>query len=199
MTKHQKQKSRAWQRKDAAPGTGPADVLKELQRRQLTDLATCQAVWEHEQDPGAVLEALRRVDLPDWLRSALVVLVTDGEVFDIKPLRRKLFRDRAARLIERGRAFQIAGVRSQTDATWDQSFVVAKRLNENDFPTAGLGVITPAGMKRAYQRVARTLQAHPFSYYVHMPGLQDFIAGAWSTTIEGWRAALKSRKDGPAT
>ena len=152
-------------------------------------------MWEHERDPGAVLEALRLVDLPEWLCSALVVLVTDGEVFGMKPLRKRMFLDRAKRLTERERAFQIAVARAVAGETLDQAIVTAKDLNKLNFPRDGFDGLTNAGMRRAYERVAQRLQAHPFSYYVHLPGLQTFIADAWTATVDRWGTALKSQND----
>jgi hypothetical protein len=181
-------RNRSWRRRDSNPDTDPALVFRELQARQLRDIETCRQAWEQEGDPAAVLEAVRAMRLPDWLSSAIVVLVTDGEA-GYPAMRRRLWLDHSRAMTDRARVFQIAGVRTHTDATWRESFAVADRLTRgqfDDMPTA-----TAAGLKRAYQRVSTGLKLNAFRYYVAMPGFAEFIERAWTRQLEVMKAAMR--------
>lgn len=176
----------AWRRRDGK-GTDPAAVLADLDRRELTDLETCRAVWAHERDPLALVVALDHVDLPDWLRDALRVAVTNGaDGYPPIPAltTRRLWRRRTRHAIDATRAAHVAMVRSHPDAraSWPIAEAVGNDLageHYRDMPPC-----SPAGAKRSYHVVRRTLTIAPGRYFRAPDGTAARIQAAWIAWLE---------------
>ncbi len=140
---------RPWKRRDADALPDPEYLFRELQRRELRDLETCRRVWEQEFDPLALCEAVRQVDLPEWLRSALLVMLIDRPT--TKGLRPgMLWRTRATNAIDAIRAAEVAGVRTHPELpqTWEMAFLMGEhfaRDHGDDIPA-----VSPEGAKRSY-------------------------------------------------
>lgn len=79
MRQDGKRSGRPWRRQSSKPGRSvdPVEVFQELQRRQLADLEDCRTAWERGGDPLGLCVAVTKVDLPDWLADALLVILTD--------------------------------------------------------------------------------------------------------------------------
>jgi hypothetical protein len=156
----------------------PAALMEALSARELETLDVCRRVWEHEGDPLAVCEALRFVDVPEWLRSALFVLITDGER-PYPALRRRWWRERRRHGFDGMRAALIARVRTYPDHrfSWQDARRIADEHALESYPD--LPPVTDAGLKRAYDRVRRSVADAPNRYYRGRPGLHERIHAAW--------------------
>jgi len=161
---------KAWRKADA--GVDPTRLLAELERRTLSDLATCQRVWEDEADPLAVCEAVRQVDLPGWLLDAVLLLAADSE-----GLTRALWTERRTHAVDKARAASVAAARTGDEpSTWDQALPradLATRRLFTDMPS-----VSPAALRKSYQRVGRDLDSRESRYYDAKPGLDEQIAAA---------------------
>lgn len=183
---------RPWRkRNDDAPG-GPGVVFTELQKREMRDLETCRKVWEQEQDPLALCEAVRQCAIPDWLRSSLLLFLTDSSDSSLLKAER-LWEERRRHAIDATRAAEIAGARSHPDVemTWEMAYQVGERFARDDYsnmPMAGL-----AGAKKSYHTVRSNLALAPYRYYRAMPGMQECIRSAWAYFLGIMQAALDSR------
>lgn len=135
-----------WKRKNADPLFDPKRVFDELARRQMRDLETCRLVWEQEGDPLALCEAVRQSDIPDWLASSLLVMLTEG--VDIRTnVRLKAWRARTRHARDAVRAHAVAGARSHPELpqTWELSYVLGEHFTRERFDD--LPSVSPAAMK----------------------------------------------------
>lgn len=185
--------SKAWQRQSPNPETDPTRILQENRTRELRDLDTCRRVWEQEQDPLALCEAVRRSDLPEWLSHALLVMLTDGEV-GYPELRRRMWRARRRHAEDWARVSAMASARAPSEGmTWDLSARVGDVRAREVY--GDVAAVSPEGMKRAYQRVCRGL-AHPGRYYRAREGMHERIRAAWAYMLGLMKASLNDSKSG---
>lgn len=180
---------RAWKREDSPT----QHILDELARRRLTDLDTCRAVWETEDDPLALMEAVRLLGLPEWLEDALLLAVSDGTLGH--PVFAKEWRRRSAAAVDRARAEAVASGRSKIDEapvfTWDVVLKLADlrvRRVYRDVPA-----VSADAVKKSYQRVAKGLKASPGKYFTARADMGARVAAARIRAEErvGQRLAAK--------
>lgn len=166
----------------------PAAVMDALNARELESLEVCRHVWEHENDPVALCEAVRLVDVPEWLRSALLVLITDGEE-GYPSWRRRWWRTRRQHATDRARAAHIAMARAHAvRLPWEQARQVGDRLARERYPE--IPEVSDAGLKRAYDRVRRSLAGARGRYYCARAGLGERIQAAWEELARIIEASL---------
>lgn len=181
---------RPWRRRRAVPAPS---VFEELARRELHDLETCRKVWEHEADPVAVCEAVRQSNLPEWLTSAVLVLITDGET-GYPALRSRMWRSRTHDAVAAHRAACVALARdaTQLELTWHEAYVLGQLAAHRASPEARL--VGAAGSKRTYDSVRRSLRSHPWRYHRPRAGLGERIDQAWAYMLGLMKAAAGARK-----
>lgn len=182
--------STPWHRKHSKAKTKA--VFLDLQRREMRDLETCRQVWEQDGDPLALCVALIQTDLPEWLKSALLVQLTDGIAWP--SLREGAWRRRTRDAVDAIRAVEFAGVRSHPTfkATREMAFLMGEHFTRTKFPD--LGTITAAGMTAAYARVCRGLANQPWRYYSPPKGTDQRIKAAWTYMQGVLEAALKAAR-----
>jgi hypothetical protein len=162
---------RPWRRGGAA--SSPAAILSDLQARELVDLERCRSVWESGGDPLAVVAAVTKADLPEWLTDALLLLLVNG-VGDGRPSR-AMWRRREQRAVDAARAIEVCLARAHPDLpqTWEFSYLIAEMFLRKDKGTPRVG---PSAMKRSFQRVSKGL-SDPARYH-RAPGLAARIGEA---------------------
>jgi len=197
--------NRPWRRKVADPSfVGPQTVLRELQRRELSDLETCRHVWEQGADPLALCAAVTHAKLPEWLTSALLVMLTDrAGGWPSMPVK-KWWRQRTQRAIDGVRAAHVAACRIHPEGpqTWESSFLLANELARKDhkaIPSVARFDNPPkiSGIKRSYQKVQRGL-VDPCRFYHAPNGTNERILLAQVYTLGVMRSSLKATQVGTA-
>lgn len=183
---------RGWQRQ--RPTTRPADVLEALEPRVLDSLERCRIAWHDADDPMALVAALELVDgLPDWLRDALVEILTDGAIE--RPTRNtlaELWARRQREAEDRHRATAAASARAlllSSGVSWRTAYELAERLMRARFDD--VAHVSPDAIAKSYQRVRREL-ANPGRYHLPPPGLKARVLAA----LERQLARLLARKKG---
>jgi hypothetical protein len=189
---HTPQKPWRRQSADGQPDEA-ARVFRELQRRELRTIEACRQAWEQEHDPLAICEAVRQASLPDWLTSAILVLVTDGEA-GYPALRKRMWKSRTEAAADATRAAEIAGVRThpQLPRTWELSFALGERFARDDYPD--IDAVGNAAAKRSYHRVRRELSTHPWRFQRARPGMQARIRDAWGYMLSLMEDSARRKK-----
>jgi hypothetical protein len=165
-----------------------------LERRTLADLDACRTAWEEAADPLALCAAVSQAAVPVWLRDALLAVLTDG--VGLPPMLPRLWAQRTrdardairARHFTKVRTFEIEG---HPAFPWDDALRVAEALTHES--VADLNHVSPALMKRAYQRVNQGVGA-PGRYYKPVPGLAAEIHGAREQYVGTLQRALANRR-----
>jgi hypothetical protein len=151
----------------------------------------CRSVWEQGGDPLAVCVAVIASDLPDWLKNAVLVLVT------MPDLSERWWRGRTRDAIDAIRAAEIAGIRAHPEAkarnggyTWEEALDLGEHFARR---REGTGALTAAGAKRVYERVVKGLEEHT-RYHRAPEGTVERIKQAWRNQEAIMTAALRRRE-----
>lgn len=169
----------AWRRAESDEDDAAKQVFSGLKRREMSDLETCRRVWEQELDPLAVCEAVRQSNLPDWLTSALLVLLTDGQYVADRPLRNRMWAERRKHATDGARAGNVAMLRTLPEhpQTWRIAFELGEHLSRMN---SNVAAVSAAGAKKSYERVRQSLEEYPYRYHRARPGMGARIDEAWA-------------------
>jgi hypothetical protein len=179
--------TRGWRRGDSVD---PAQIMDALNGRVLNDTETCRAVWEHSQNPLAVCEALRRSDLPEWLRSAAVFLIVDGSEGG-RRFAKKAWRGHHLDSLDKIRAGHVAKLRAYPGAavTMEQACLEADMLTRARYKEA-MPSVTTRGIQAAFTRVCTRLR-DPWRYFSAPPGLHLCINAAYDDFLRLMKANVR--------